>query len=109
MTNWTSEQYFNLSTDVANKFGIPASWHEDLGANYENPCGNNITVWIHDDWKTVMDLCVKHGVDAVHNKTQINACHEKSRNLIRVKFAHHYDKAIAERVARMLALMEVQL
>jgi hypothetical protein len=116
MTQWTKEQYEELSKNVAEKFNISSQTYEYLG----NETHFNV-LSLHDDWGRLMELCVKHGVDAqhgYHNQSSsasdsveaafsIGDDHQFSIDVMYSE--HNNDKSLSERVARMLALLEVEL
>ncbi len=92
MTQWTREQYDKLTKDFFYKF--------DIIVDAENPYS----------WVKIMELCVKHGVEIVYDDGLINAYyHPKSRFPISQVLVsdQNNDPSLAERIARMLALMEM--
>ena len=107
---WANEQRQELSRKVAEKFSLkPARLASDFP--YE-------TIWLHDDWHTIMNLCVKHGVYAYHDE-YVNDTKDGTYKLataqvyaIDKSFDVPYldcnnDPYLTERIARMMALMEV--
>lgn len=114
MTQWTKEQYEELSNEVAEKFNISSQTYEYLG----NETHFHV-LSLHDDWGRLMELCVKHGVDAQHGPHDdvdyltfygVEAYkYNPTIQIITNDADHNNDKSLSERVARMLALMEVEL
>lgn len=116
MTQWTQEQYQELSRKVAEKFKLPEySGTIDDAGFVQAEVGQSYTgYWLHNDWHEIMQLCVKHGVYCTaHFKGKANfvMVYFKHKGLSVCKEIHHADHnnnpSLAERVARMLALMEV--
>jgi len=122
MTQRTEEQYQELSRKVAEKFNITPYQHIDTPATYcfgmqDSSC-SFITkqLWLYEDWHTIMELCVNHNIfvekiifnhDNIHYKA-FHCARGFSGALLSVKQSdHNNDKSLAERIARMLALMEV--
>lgn len=100
MTQWTQEQYENLSRKVAEKFSIPeckVEWVDDI----------HFTLWLHNDWTLIMDLCVEHGVWSMPDDKYVISFYRNDGISVRSIIDHSKDKSLAERVARMLALLEV--
>lgn len=95
MTQWTQEQYQELSRKVAEKFTISefAGGYDEYG------------VWLYEYWHTIMELCVKHGVSCIHSSTSVSIMNSwlNAENYQ----DHNNDPSLAERVARMLALLEI--
>jgi len=106
MTQWTEEQYQELSRKVAEKFGLepycimPATMNKHI-------------VWLHDDWVEIMELCVKYRVGAMQysiNKGDVAQAFIWQRySSCQLTTDHNNDPSLAERVSKMLALMEVTL
>lgn len=117
MTRWTWEQYEDLSRRVAVKFGIkPPTF--DFEGSVGQIDSDTYPVWIYNDWNTIMELCVKHGVNAEHklNTEAISPVWTvKCTFLIKGQWIvvrhddHGNNPSLAERVARLLTLMEVEL
>ena len=72
--------------------------------------GADVGGWLHDDWHTIMELCEKHGVwvKPVIAKSLFIYIDDKWNNSV-FYADHNYDANLAERIARMMALMEVEL
>ena len=103
MTQWTQEQYEELSRNVAEKFNqYPFFDIGDISPNI---------LWLYEDWERIMELCVEHWVWASHMPEPL-LCVDYFAGSNRegeVYYADHSnDKSLAERVARMLALLEVE-
>ena len=104
MTQWTEEQYQELSRKVARKFDTDSFW---IQATFID---QGQEIWLHNDWHTIMELCDKHGVYATrYSETAIADCSSSSVRKIARNSDHNNDSSLAQRVARMLALMEVTL
>jgi len=107
---YTEEAKQALSRKVAEKLGI--TMYRFVGKDLD-------TLWLHDDWHTIMELCVKHRITGKHVPSvyaynfKIDSFiidDECSRHFIRVLYAdHNNDPPEAERIARLLALGEVSL
>ena len=93
MTNWTQEQYTDLSKKVAEKFGKP---HFD--------CTSMVA------WLFIMELCVAHNVWASHLPPPCSGVDyfiDVSRKGC-VKYTDHSnDQSLTERIGRCMALLEV--
>lgn len=103
---YTEEAKQALSRKVAEKFGIEPSKEVVISIGL----GSGIELqdlWLHDDWHTICELCVKHGVNVYHD-------HEVTSDVlvigmeIKVPYSDcNGDPSLAERIARLLALLEV--
>lgn len=118
MTAWTEKDYQELSRKVAEKFGVTA--HDGVidGTSFltQDDTESWESLWLHNDWHTIMELCVKHGVFTMnytnHTKDDCIAYFTRTRNdkeRLVVLADHANDPSLAERVARMMALLEVAL
>lgn len=106
MTQWTQEDYEKLSRKVADRFSLD----NDAGKMFEDYGDGGYTNWLHDDWHAIMELCVKHGVDISHLSHHGFCNILKNTRLDIIKYADHSnDKSLSERVARLLALLEVEI
>jgi len=108
---YTEEAKQALSRKVARKFDIDACVQTAVFV------GEPETLWLHDDWHILMELCVKHGVNAVHGNmetgdypfTDVEAFkfHPDGVSVV-VNYADcNNDPSLAERIARLLALGEI--
>jgi hypothetical protein len=114
MTQWTKEQYEELSEKVSRKFNLQSYL---MGVIYGY--GENYDGWLHESWSDVMELSVKYGIDAQHGPHDdvdyltfygVEAYkYNPTIQIITNDADHNNDKSLSERVARMLALMEVEL
>lgn len=118
MTQWTKEQYEQLSRNLSSKFDLSPEVYNAVFV------GEPEHVWLHDDWNEIMEMCVNHGVEAVHDyEMTIEYADSEIFKFAAARVSeigivtehkeyysdHNNDKSLTERVARMLALMEVQL
>ena len=102
MTQWTQENYQELSKNVADKFVIPAYYTAPATMNKN-------AVWLHSNWAFIMEKCVKSGIWASYSRTQVVVFSGNDMPIEQKYKDHNNDKSLAERVARMLALLEVTL
>ena len=118
MTQWTQEQYQELSKNVAEKFGIKPN----TGLEYVNEQGQKLGeykysgIWLHNNWAFIMEKCDKYKIEcqSSHDDMYCTAWSRltpNSNKYIKVVELsdHNNDSSLAQRVARMLALMEVTL
>lgn len=102
---YTEEVKQALSRRVAEKFKL--QWYLN-GGLYEY--GENYDGWLHDDWHTICELCVKHRISAASSKSKVMARSWNGKIVLSVSYADcNDDPSLAERIARLLALSEVKL
>lgn len=120
MTKWTKEQYEELSRKVAEKFKVGMYQLVDKPATYcfgmqDSSCAFvTEQLWLHNDWHTIMELCVKHDITVFtsyrDSKGQVIIGRYKAWE---ASFAHVRDHSndpyLTQRIARMLALLEIEL
>lgn len=111
---YTEEAKQALSLKVAEKCGIEDGSGEIFSGR--DSCGNSVYKWLHDDWHTIMELCVKHGVNVEHGPHDDEDCKTyyaaeayryKPDIQVRVAYKDCASPSEAERIARLLALLEV--
>lgn len=105
MPQWTPAQYELLSIRIAKKFNLNCPYpglvtRPELTKN----------VWIHDDWHIIMELCSKYNIRAGKLNSGLHLVANKFPAVqnIQVPVAdHNNDAALAERVARMIILLDI--
>lgn len=108
---YTEEAKQALSRKVAEKFDIED--HSGKVFSGHDSYEEAVYTWLHDDWHTIMELCVEHGVDAEiktfkdsgHIHTIAKAVIPSGRWFVR-DVRDHNNPSEAERIARLLALGE---
>ena len=95
---WTQEQYRELSSKISDKYNL-TDW---LGGFHHDG------QWLHNDWHTIMELCVKHDITLEYYDIVAYALSPAGEPTGEAFYCNHNDnKSLTERVARMLALLEV--
>jgi hypothetical protein len=113
MKQWTQESYEDLSSKVANKFGIEKVRYEIVDAYCRGsgishrgkavPTFKYKEIWLHNDWAQIMPLCNQHRIYCDNAGDDV-MCFFATGD---VSFHNSADHELAERVARLLALLEV--
>lgn len=89
MTVWSDKDYLDIEGKFHRKFGEPISIKDT------------------SSWVSIMQMCIKHGVkDVVHDRLGVMAFSRKKTG--RGHYSdHNNDMYLSERVARVIALVEV--
>lgn len=106
MTTWNESQYQALSQKVADKLR-PADY-----ILHNKAVGSSGEYWLYEDWHTLMELCVKHGIGCEHfgvgNPFGYVTANFLENQIISYQ-DHNNDPSLTERIARLLALLEATL
>lgn len=98
---YTEEAKQALSRKVAEKLEL-TNWY---GGYYHDG------TWLHDDWHTIMELCVKHGVNVFHASSNFGGKNDlvdiMNSRLDPFYYTDCASPSEAERIARLLALGEL--
>jgi len=104
----TNQELQELSKRVAEKFKVDALYEELTPMTQENPCGDSISIWLHQDLERVMRLAIEHCISLNFDSDMVTSD----------QFGHEYypeyyqDHDTRERaviVAVMKALCEVEV